>query len=139
MIKIKDGKEEIVDPGVSDKRFMALEAELSGLLKVMERPGNTISPLFRKAWDGGDLQTLTRSNTLKATGAHVSSIGHITIEELRSRLTQTDAANGFANRFLFFLVRRSKELPMGGNLDDKVIRGLGRKIGAAIEPPRISR
>ena len=55
VIKIKDGKEEIVDPGVSDKRFMALEAELSGLLKVMERPGNTISPLFRKAWDGGDL------------------------------------------------------------------------------------
>ena len=132
VIKIKDGKKEIVDAGVTDKRFMALEAELSGLLKVMERPGNTISPLFRKAWDGGDLQTLTRSNTLKATAPHVSSIGHITIEELRCRLTQTDAANGFANRFLFFLVRRSKELPMGGNLDAKVIEKLGGKIGAAI-------
>jgi hypothetical protein len=57
---------------------------------------------------------------------------NITIEELRSCLTRTDAANGFANRFLFFLVRRSKELPMGGNLDDETIRGLGRRIGDAI-------
>jgi Primase C terminal 2 (PriCT-2) len=40
--------------------------------------------------------------------------GHITIDELRARLTRTDAANGFANRFLFPLVRRSKELPFGG-------------------------
>ena len=128
----KDGKEEVVDAGVSDKRFMALEAELSSLLKVMERAGNNISPLFRKAWDGGDLQTLTRNNALKATGPHVSTIGHITIEELRSCLTQTDAANGFANRFLFFLVRRSKELPMGGNLDERIIEKLGRRIGAAI-------
>ena len=30
-------------------------------------PGQHHSPLFRKAWDGGDLQTLTRSNSLKAT------------------------------------------------------------------------
>ena len=120
--KSKDGKEEVVDAGVSDKRFMAMEAELSGLLKVMERGGNTISPLFRKAWDGGDLQTLTRNNSLKATEPHISSIGHITIDELRSCLTRTDAANGFANRFLFFLVRRSKELPMGGNLDDETIK-----------------
>ena len=60
----KDAEEEVVDAGVSDKRFMALEAELSGLLKVMERAGNTISPLFRKAWDGGDLQTLSRNNAL---------------------------------------------------------------------------
>ena len=128
----KDGVLEVTDVGVRDKRFMALEAELSGLLKVMERPGSTISPLFRKAWDGGDLQTLTRNSALKATAPHVSSIGHITIEELRSCLTRTDAANGFANRFLFFLVRRSKELPMGGSLDDEVIKTLGKRIGAAI-------
>ena len=41
----KDGELEITDAGVSDKQFMALEAELSGLLKVMERAGNTISPV----------------------------------------------------------------------------------------------
>jgi hypothetical protein len=128
----KDGEEEIVDHGVSDKRFMALEAELSGLLKVMERPGNTISPLFRKAWDGGDLQTLTRNNALRATDPHVSMVGHITIDEIRSCLTRTDAANGFANRILFVLARRSKELPMGGNLDERVIQDLGGRIGHVI-------
>jgi CRISPR/Cas system CSM-associated protein Csm2 small subunit len=29
-------------------------------------------------------------------------------------LTETEAANGFANRFLWFMVKRSKELPFGG-------------------------
>jgi hypothetical protein len=49
----RDSEEvEVIDPGVTDKRFMALEAELSGLLKVMERAGNTISPLFRRASRG---------------------------------------------------------------------------------------
>ena len=133
VIKIKDGEQEIVDAGVTDKRFMAMEAELSSFLKVMERPGSTINALFRKAWDGGDLQTLTRHNAgLRATAPHISTIAHITVEELRLGLTRTDAANGFANRFLFFLARRSKELPMGGNLDERVIIDLGRRIGATI-------
>jgi hypothetical protein len=54
--------------------------------------------------------------------------GHITIDELRARLTRTDAANGFANRFLFPLVRRSKELPFGGSLDESVPLKLGERL-----------
>jgi hypothetical protein len=74
----------------------------------------------RKAWDGGILSTMTRSSSLRATGAHISIVGHITVEELRARLTRTDTANGFANRFLFALVKRSKVLPFGGSaLEDR--------------------
>jgi hypothetical protein len=51
---------------------------------------------------------------MKATGAHIAIIGHITIDELQRTLTTTDAANGFGNRFLWLCVRRSKLLPDGG-------------------------
>jgi hypothetical protein len=37
---------------------------------------------------------------------------------LRAELTATDSANGFANRFLFVAVRRSKLLPFGGDAAD---------------------
>ncbi len=124
----KDGREEIVDPGVADKRLMVVEAEFASTLAVMERAGNTVSEHIRRAWDGDKLSTLTKHSPLCATGAHISIIGHITIDELRARLTHTEAANGFANRFLFPLVRRSKELPFGGSLDDSVTFELGERL-----------
>jgi Protein of unknown function (DUF3987) len=125
---------EVVDPGVADKRLMITEPEFAGVLAVIERHGNNLSPLMRKAWDGEILSTMTRSSSLRATGAHISVTGHITIEELRARLTRTDTANGFANRFLFALVKRSKVLPFGGDqLDPKIIDGLGQRLKRAVE------
>src|SRR5262249_36330898 len=40
---------------------------------------------------------------------------------------------GFANRFLFGLVRRPHLLPSGGNLDDAVLADLGRRVRSALE------
>ena len=120
------------DPGVADKRLMLIEPEFAGALAVMDRPGNTVSQIVRKAWDGATLETLTRSSPLKASNTHISIIGHITEDELRARLTQTDRANGFANRFLFPMVKRSKLLPHGGNLSDGQIRELGESLRDAI-------
>ena len=54
-----------------------------------------LSPIIRRAWDGDKLTTLTKTSPLKATGAHISIIGHITKDELKARLTRTDIANGF--------------------------------------------
>lgn len=48
-------------------------------------------------------------------------------------MTRTDMANGFANRFLFGCVRRSKLLPFGVNLDDADIRTLGERVKLAVE------
>jgi len=90
-----------IDPGVADKRLMITEPEFAGALSVMERHGNTLSPVIRNAWDGQRLQTLTKVSPLKATGAHISIIAHITEAEARARLSRTEMANGFANRFLF--------------------------------------
>ena len=51
-----------------------------------------------------------KSNALRSNGSHISMIGHITRDELRENLTETDKANGFANRILWACVKRSKEL-----------------------------
>jgi hypothetical protein len=72
----------------------------------------------RDAWDTGNLSTLTRNSPLRATGAHLSIVGHITEPELHRYLTEMECANGFANRFLWLLVRRSKLLPDGPSAPD---------------------
>ncbi|ABQ32860.1 hypothetical protein BBta_0583 [Bradyrhizobium sp. BTAi1] len=122
----------VVDPGVADKRLMVSEAEFSSALAVMERPGNTLSSIVRKAWDGGKLSTLTRNSPLCATDPHISIIGHITEDELRARINRTEAANGFANRFLFVAVRRSKCLPHGGSLDEAETLILAERMKEAV-------
>jgi hypothetical protein len=65
------------------------------------------------------LRTLTKNDPIVASDAHVCIIGHITADELRAELTATDSANGFANRFLFVAVKRSKLLPFGGDQADE--------------------
>ena len=122
-----------VDPGVADKRLMITEPEFAGALSAMERHGNTLSPVIRNAWDGQKLQTLTKSSPLKATGAHISIIAHITETEARARLTRTEMANGFANSFLFCCVKRSKLLPHGGSLTDADLVDLCQRVKSAVE------
>jgi hypothetical protein len=110
----KGGEEKVVDEGVSDKRLLVLESELASTLKVMGRDGNTLSPVVRQAWDDTRLQVLTKNNPMKATDSHISIVGHITKDELLRHMTETETANGFANRFLWLMVKRSKLLPRGG-------------------------
>jgi hypothetical protein len=99
----------------------------------MTREGNTLSVLIRQAWDGVKLASLTKNSPLKATDAHISIIGHITRTELLRLLSETDAHNGFANRFLWLLVRRSKALPFGGNWDTDEAALLVQRIKDAVE------
>jgi Protein of unknown function (DUF3987) len=124
---------DVVDPGVADKRLLIVEPEFASVLAMMDRPGNMLSQLVRKAWDGDKLATLTKGSPLTATAAHISLIGHITKDELRKRLTETEKANGFANRFIFALARRSKKLPFGGCLSDSHVLELGNILKAALD------
>jgi hypothetical protein len=110
-------EEELADPGVSDKRLFVGEGEFARVLQVMSRADNTLSAVIRNAWDKGHLRTLTKNSPAKASGAHISIVGHITTDELRLKLTSNEAGNGFGNRFLFACVRRSKCLPHGGRPD----------------------
>ena len=107
--------------------------EFAELLAVAGREGNTTSEVLRNAWDGSPLQLLTKNSPLKAEGAHVSMVGHITVEELQRALSTTEIANGFANRIMFVAARRSKSLPDGGELDQGVVDGIVARLATAVE------
>ena len=98
----------------------------------MNREGNTLSPIIRQAWDGKTLRSLTKNSPAVATGSHISIVGHVTATELRHLLSETEAANGFGNRFLWCAVRRSKELPEGGALRAVDLDAVGRRLQAAL-------
>ncbi len=100
--------------GIKDKRLFIYESEFAGPLTVMQRDGNTLSRTVRDTYDGKVIETMTKSNPLTATGAHVSIMGDITVVELKKLLTNKELFNGFANRFLWVHVHRTKKLAFGG-------------------------
>jgi hypothetical protein len=108
----------LVDEGSRDKRLLVVETEMARVLKAMNRDGNTLSEVIRQVFDSGNLGNLAKNSANRASDVHVSIIGHVTSADVRKHLTETDTANGFANRFIWAAVRRSKLLPDGGNLLD---------------------
>ncbi|VTR94208.1 Uncharacterized protein OS=Bradyrhizobium sp. STM 3843 GN=BRAS3843_680012 PE=4 SV=1: DUF3987 [Gemmata massiliana] len=124
------------DDGVRDKRLLVMEAEFANVLKQSERQGNTLSGQLRQAWEGGELRTLSKASPLRCAEPHISLIGHITSDELHRCLTASDATNGLGNRHLFVCVKRSKELPEGGNPDIGMLDACGREIGYAAAAAR---
>jgi len=120
----EDGESELIEV---EKRLFVLEPELSKILAHSKRPGNILSQILRESFDSGHLQTLVVQNPLRADGAHVVVLGHITPEELRSRLTEVDMANGFANRFLWLYVVSDTILPEAGPIPDPLVASLAKK------------
>jgi hypothetical protein len=130
--RVVDYQTIIEDQGIEDKRLLITESEFASTLRVLGRDGNTLSPVLRNGWDDGDLRILTKNSSAQATNAHISLIGHITADELRRYLDSTEAANGFANRFLWAYVRRSKYLPFGGHIQDDVLQAIIRKLKGSL-------
>jgi hypothetical protein len=122
-----------VDHGEVDKRLFAFEPELASLFKRMAGESNSLSPVLRNAWDDHPLSTLTKNSPLRATGAHVSLIGHVTAEELRLHLTEVERANGFGNRWLYLLVSRAKILPDGAPVPDDLLAPFIRRFRAVVD------
>lgn len=129
---VKDYQLVTVDGGSGDKRLLVVEPEFASTLRVLGREGNTLSAQIRQAWDTGTLRVLNKNSPVQATGAHISIIGHITRDELRRYLSTTEAGNGFANRFLWFCVKRSKFLPEGGHLHTVDFEPFIRRLSEAV-------
>ena len=129
--KITGYQTEIVDEGATEKRAFILEPEFARVLQAMRREGNTLSSVIRQAWDSDLLRVMTK-NPVRASQAHVSIVGHITIEELRRNLEETETANGFANRFLWIFTKRSKFLAEGGNLPESSLNSLVSSLAKAV-------
>jgi hypothetical protein len=132
----RQGEYEITDPGVEDKRLCVIQGEFSKMLRVMARDQNTLSPILREAWDGLRLETLTKGDPMRATGAHISVVAHGVKDEVLLFMDRTEFASGFGNRFLWLLSERSKELPYGGNLDPEAITALGERLKIVLDKAR---
>jgi Protein of unknown function (DUF3987) len=122
-----------IDGGVEDKRLHVIEEEFAQPLKLMSLPGNILSTVLRCAWSHNPLRTLVKNAPAQATGAHISVIGHITEEELKKELGQCELFNGFANRFLWLCVKRSKVLPEGGLLQQETFSALALGLQTSLK------
>jgi hypothetical protein len=118
------------DQAATDKRLMVIEPEFGKVLRQFERQGNVLSPVLRDAWDGNSLEILTKKEPLRATGAHISFIGHVTEDELR-KMTMTEYYSGFANRFLWLYVKRSKILPSPSQPSARAVEEIAKSVRAA--------
>jgi hypothetical protein len=126
----------MVDEGVDDKRLLCIESEFAQALKVMSREGNILSTIVRNAWDCSRLAPMTKNSPIQATGAHISIIGHITKEELLRHLNDTEQANGFANRFIWLYLERSKFIDDPIGVPDSILEPLLESLRDAIESAR---
>ena len=120
------------DPGEPDKRLAVLEPELARILRVAGRQGSILSEVMRLAWDRDVLRNIVKGNPATATGAHVSVVAHVTTAELRREMTDTTVFSGWANRFLWLAVRRSKELPEPDPFDGRMVDALADELDACI-------
>jgi hypothetical protein len=120
----------------TDKRLMLFEGEFAQVLRVAERSGNTVSAIIRNAWDSGELRNMSKGAPLRASGCHISLIGHITRTELNRLLTANDAGNGFANRILWVHSSRTKLLPEGGEIESVDFSGIISSLRTALQISR---
>ena len=121
-----------IDTGAEDKRLFLVQPEFGAVLRIMARDGNSLSGVLRDAWDGLTLAPMTKANRVRATDPHIGIVGHITKDELLRNLTDTEASNGFGNRFVWLAVRRSKELPEPSTPDDGELTVLASRIRQAL-------
>ncbi|MHC1744884.1 MAG: DUF3987 domain-containing protein [Syntrophobacteraceae bacterium] len=126
--KTRESITEVVDPGVKDKRLFVCDEEFGGALSCTKREGNTLSTVLRCAWDHGNQDPLTKTSKITTTGAHIVVVGHITRAELRRRLEEAEAFNGFANRFLWVCARRSGFVPFPEPMPEEELRDMQRRL-----------
>lgn len=115
---------------------LIVEREFAALIARARRDGSILSPVLRAAWDGSPLENRRAGTTVVAHSHHIGVLAHITPDELRRLLRPSEIANGFGNRFLYALVRRSKVLPFGGSLSQARLSAFGAGVAAALEQAR---
>ena len=120
----------------NDPRMLVIQPEWSRTLRVAERSGSILSDLIRQCWDGGRLEVRSRIATSVADNAQVVIVGAITSDEIGNRFKRIDLANGFANRHLFTLVRRSKLIPTGKSISDSTVAGLAKTLAIRLSDAR---
>lgn len=93
-----------------DNRWLLECEEFVNVLIAASRDGSTFSGNLRMAFDGKTLESRVRKETLRATLYLLCIMGHITPEEIMSRLPSSEKTNGYVNRFLWCPSKREKRI-----------------------------
>ena len=104
------GDEVLAIEGSPDKRVLYVEEELGALFNKMVAQ-ESVEKMITKAWDSGALETATKKESMRCAAPHVSIVGHITPDELFDRLDKRLLDNGFSNRWLYVLIKRTAVVP----------------------------
>lgn len=108
------------------------EPTFARLLAVSRRPSSPLPWLLRNAWDGQPLDPVRHPSVRH----HVGLVAHITLEQLRTQTSLTDASASFLGRFLFVRVRRPRPVPDEGSVPAGVTARLGELLALRLERDR---
>jgi hypothetical protein len=107
---VKDDDSDNPNPASLDKRLWVVESEYAVTMSRGRREGSSLPGVLRQAWDGDSLGSMVRES-LKATDPHIAILGHITPEEFRAKMQDSEMAGGTYNRFLPVFCHRNLILP----------------------------
>ena len=68
-----------------------------------------------------------------AEGAHSALLGHVTPDELRAKMPETDFTNGFANRVLLASVKRTQRIASPAPLDSTMVGSFAKRLRSAMD------
>ncbi|ARF56632.1 DnaB-like helicase N-terminal domain-containing protein [Streptomyces gilvosporeus] len=120
---VKDDDSDAPAPATLDKRLWVLESEYAVTMSRGRREGSSLPGVLRQAWDGDSLGSMVR-DSLKATDPHIAILGHITPEEFRAKMQDSEMAGGTYNRFLPIFCHRNLILPGARGASPELIANL---------------
>ncbi len=94
------------DPGVKQKRMLITLAEFGSVLALVRRPGSTLSPVIRNAYDCTPLETAAKVEPVRCAQPYITLSAAITPAELFGMLF--DGRDTTANRPLYLYAVREK-------------------------------
>ncbi|MFF4524182.1 DnaB-like helicase N-terminal domain-containing protein [Streptomyces bluensis] len=120
---VKDDDSDNASRASLDKRLWVVESEYAVTMSRGRREGSSLPGVLRQAWDGEDLGSMVR-NSMKATNPHIAILGHITPDEFRAKMQDSEMAGGTYNRFLPIFCHRNLILPESRGADPQLINNL---------------
>nr|WP_269859528.1 DUF3987 domain-containing protein [Streptomyces sp. RPT161] len=100
-----------------------MESEYAVTMSRGRREGSSLPGVLRQAWDGEDLGSMVR-DSMKATSPHIAIPGHITPDEFRAKMQDSEMAGGTYTRFLPIFCHRNLILPESRGADAQLIDNL---------------
>jgi hypothetical protein len=128
-----EGLVKLISVADIDKRLFLIVPEMSVLLNSMNREGSNLSGYLRQGYDLMPLENNKAKMTVTVKDYILSTLGHITVDELANILEGVDWYNGIANRFLWAAVKKSKTLPRMGEAPN--FDTLGKRIRKLLNLP----